>query len=917
MMSKLVFGKHILIIFALSALSVLRSSAQTPGSVVADEFPVVLEGRSAAGLQILVSMVIPDLSKGPFVFQDGNLLESGFSDSQFAPQLPFCVFEGSENVTSQPLAAGRIFPLLPLPAFQRKTNVGEHVFEGQIASWTLDGFTEKLWLWCGIPKSNATKTASAGSNAPTVKARVFKKALSGFFAFEHEVVKSQSSEVADFTVNSLLHLFQVLVLDEKSGKPRDDLEKEDFLIYEDCLPESNPSCRPTPIDKIELSRDSQSPVDFAIAVDLSGSTSGVRGLMEDAVRSLLSATSENHQAALLTYSDSSMVCAKLGNPRILAKSSISFSRCETGYGNSCGLCGLGESIEYLKKHGRPGARKVVILVTDGIYQMDPPTEISLAQRSGVTVFSVDVGRGGDWASANLRAVAEGTGGMYFLAAGYQDLGLKLLELLQMWSTYYIVDMYGSVRPDGTLPSQEIRIQSKDPVRVYINGGVNGPQVAGRMKGAAEGDRKKVEEELKRKSEAKKRLMEDNTHLASTAQSYSDLIGVLPKVKDAPEAHFAISRLIDHITGKDQVVQLLSGTPCEKNQACLQELKKMLGGNGAIFGRLGFKPEELIEMIELNKVSFELGFKIFCDIARNPRELQTASALLSRNPTHAQEFRAMELGCVNQLIKLKNPSPEYAGFAKWIQEPLLRVKFLRTLVVDHFKKIENETLAALQNGVDKSNLPFVAHELVHLGRSVDEKVYVLRLSSRLAGGGLESAGVPELLLSLAHEFKALKLETSDLRNLLEFFPIRNEFFAFAKQVCATTHCAIALEPLVESRDQALGVFQLASELAKGSQDIAVFASAFSKVHVPQEDQVFAITFRSLLGRAHELSFQICGVRDALQVKGLPEVLHAQLVKTLRDQFVSHFKSGKTKANFAAHTEENECQKQVERILKIVN
>ena len=191
-----------------------------------------------------------------------------------------------------------------------------------------------------------------------------------------------------------------------------------------------------------------SPLDVVLVIDRSGSMSGTpiqdaRNAAKEFTDNLVS----NSEVGIVSFASSSgvnkdMTLLNAYDNKVSVKSAIDSI---TDGGSTAMGEGMADANDLLINHGRSGARKVMIVLTDGETNagtdMDGENAIAYANTYGVIIYTIGLGSSLD--EALLRHIASETGGTYYNAPSSSDLSEIYATISQELSDYDVSEIeYG-------------------------------------------------------------------------------------------------------------------------------------------------------------------------------------------------------------------------------------------------------------------------------------------------------------------------------------------------------------------------------------------------------------------------------------------------------------------------------------------
>ncbi|MBI4910372.1 MAG: VWA domain-containing protein [Acidobacteria bacterium] len=237
----------------------------------------------------------------------------------------------------------------------------------------------------------------------------------------------------------------VTVVEQKSGRPVQNLKAEDFAIFEDKL-----------VRRVEAAEFAAKPIDVMMVVD----TSLVGGMVQSIASSLIGELKEKEQMALVSYDSSAELLQDFTSSRQALGAALS----RVKLGNSPRvLDGLFAAMEGGFQHAT--FRRVILLVTSGVESGGRVHErevIRFARKNGVSIFPV-VATG---ASRGLfETLARQTGGASFNLRDLQRSGEKSPPglIFSAMRSHYTLTITGNL---GL--GEKLRVEIKRPEKVQAS-----------------------------------------------------------------------------------------------------------------------------------------------------------------------------------------------------------------------------------------------------------------------------------------------------------------------------------------------------------------------------------------------------------------------------------------------------------------
>jgi VWFA-related protein len=257
------------------------------------------------------------------------------------------------------------------------------------------------------------------------------------------------------------------VVTSRDGRPLSGLVKDDFEIRQGGEVQQ--------IDRFYLADDVA--LSIALVVDSSGSMAPIWQRAVAASREFLSGVLLARDRALLVDFNDRL---RLAHPLTHDVGALTASLAEV---EPDGGTALYDSMLFslLQLTSVPGRRAVVVM-TDGAdfgSQSKPASVVELGRKLGIPIYIVELpsGGGGQTAAlarggvgatgvvADLRLIAEPTGGRVFRVAARGGLGRALGQINQELRNQYVLTYYTEKLPDGSRKSLDVRIRGRKGIRV--------------------------------------------------------------------------------------------------------------------------------------------------------------------------------------------------------------------------------------------------------------------------------------------------------------------------------------------------------------------------------------------------------------------------------------------------------------------
>ncbi len=298
--------------------------------------------------------------------------------------------------------------------------------------------------------------------------------------------RAQDEDVVRVGVN----LVQLNVgVTDRRGRPVTDLAPNEFIVYEDGVPQRIVSFEPT-----------ETPFSLVLLLDMSGSTLNFRTTLKQAALRFIDALAPDDRVAVVAFNDRTKLLTKFTSDR--RKIAWAIERAE-GRGDTQLYRALGYALELLTQEGK--RRKAIVVLTDGldtemrnadraasseaqtdaeaIARLKPESSpllnavLDAADRQGVTIYPLALASGDPKrlpiaapqitaiytaARQRLQILADRTGGRLHQINRLEDLGRLYAEVAADLRTLYSI----AYQPAGDRPRdgswRSIRVEVKRP-----------------------------------------------------------------------------------------------------------------------------------------------------------------------------------------------------------------------------------------------------------------------------------------------------------------------------------------------------------------------------------------------------------------------------------------------------------------------
>lgn len=319
----------------------------------------------------------------------------------------------------------------------------------------LAGYLRYLELHYRLPliKSTGALTNSFSDSA--------KKSVA---ATTNQLEGSSAEEIEVLRVDTNLVNLNVSVYSKKLRTRVSTLEKSDFTLTEDGHEEA-----------ISYFGTTDVPFDLVLLIDLSGSTSGKRGLILKASQSFIEAARPSDRLAIVTFADEPTVVTPLTADREKLLKGI---KSIAGEGSSNVWYSLKFTLESVLGQKAPDRRRAVVFLTDGVdnslgyggYGLDSTTSfaelLETVRRSDtlivpICLYTQDQGfsaRTHENARNALSLLADESGGLFYQARKIEDLKDAYAQ---------VIEDLGKVYSVGYRPTNEKRDGSWRTIKIGI------------------------------------------------------------------------------------------------------------------------------------------------------------------------------------------------------------------------------------------------------------------------------------------------------------------------------------------------------------------------------------------------------------------------------------------------------------------
>jgi len=238
----------------------------------------------------------------------------------------------------------------------------------------------------------------------------------------------------------------VTVVEQKTGRPIENLKAEDFIFLEDKLPR-----------RVEAAEFARKPIDVMLLVD----TSLVGAMVQPVASSLIGALKDKEQMSVVSFDSSTEMLQDFTSSHQLLESALG----KVKYGNSPKvLDALFAAMDGGFEHAM--FRRVILLVTAGLEgpsRLHEREIIRLARKSGVSIYPVYAAGSG---RSLFETLARQTGGASFLLRELQKNapGTSLAERI-----YDVVRGNYTLTITGNLGlGEKVKVEIKGQPKVLVS-----------------------------------------------------------------------------------------------------------------------------------------------------------------------------------------------------------------------------------------------------------------------------------------------------------------------------------------------------------------------------------------------------------------------------------------------------------------
>ncbi|HUQ93301.1 MAG TPA: hypothetical protein VM120_16585 [Bryobacteraceae bacterium] len=236
----------------------------------------------------------------------------------------------------------------------------------------------------------------------------------------------------------------VTVVEQKSGRPIQNLTAQDFTVFEDKL-----------VRRVDAAEFSSKPVDVMLLVD----TSLVGGIVQGVASSLIGQLQEKEQMSVVSFDSSAELMQDYTSSKQLLMAALGKVR----YGNSPRvLDALFAAMDGGFEHA--AFRRVILLVTAGVEGHSRATErevVRMARKNSVSIYPVYAAGAGRSLFENL---ARQTGGASFQLRDMQKTGNKepAARVFEVVRSHYTLTLPGNL---GLTDKVKVEVKRTDKLSV--------------------------------------------------------------------------------------------------------------------------------------------------------------------------------------------------------------------------------------------------------------------------------------------------------------------------------------------------------------------------------------------------------------------------------------------------------------------
>ena len=240
-----------------------------------------------------------------------------------------------------------------------------------------------------------------------------------------------------------------------SGRPVQNLVKDDFHVYEDGTPQTVSSFRHEDL-----------PVSLGILIDSSGSMYDKKEAVEQAALNLVKLSNPKDEAFLVDFSWEAFIDQDFTSDIPKLQQGLSYIKAS---GGTAMYDALVASADYLSKNAKQ-PRQVLLIVTDGEDNASSATLEQAVRKiqdfDGPVIYSIGLLFGSDTdkrearhAQRVLQTLSEQTGGIAYFPKSLKDVDEITAEVAQDIRTQYSI-AYRSTRPPSEGGYRQIHVEAK-------------------------------------------------------------------------------------------------------------------------------------------------------------------------------------------------------------------------------------------------------------------------------------------------------------------------------------------------------------------------------------------------------------------------------------------------------------------------